>query len=613
MAIQPPPEVVRVLSDFDRRTDTFDPTDAEVAVRSAVENPDELTPDARRGWWAECTALAFHTYDASDGGPWKTYFQPLMSVERKDGTMVYCPDLRQVDTDVLDYWGIRAKIAKHPALVARYADLVWDTTEVVTKAKRGRDKFEYVKLAIDAYIATSRMDDGSGWMEVRDNLTRALQLALSVNDATRIDKAVTATIEYVDRTAEDDAIGTYIYLFDNLIPPEKGPKLTSDQQRDIVAMFEAKLAKMSTLGGQWDVDPHPVREIGDRLARFYEREGKPDDRSRVLRLVAQAFERRAKVGDALLGSIFMNVARKYYVRAGLRDEAERVQCEAQKMGPEAEKRLVRTTVEHEIPKDEVDKFLHGMMECGMEKALLRFAEFFVPSQAEIAKQEDSLTKDFPLRALFFTTTKKLGHGHIEADVSDDTADADGVPVFQTTQYIQFQAAWIRLMFERMIQDGLTARRIVEFVCRCPLYSNDRHLLIMRGIEAHLAADYIQAIHLLVPQIERAIVNLLPLVGKPSNKAHRTGRGVMQFKNLNDVLSREEWPIPGEDGECLRVYFLTVLAHPKGLNIRNDVCHGLWGAEQFTRSASERVLHVLFAVSMIRPGPEKQAGNENPGS
>ena len=90
-----------------------------------------------------------------------------------------------------------------------------------------------------------------------------------------------------------------------------------------------------------------------------------------------------------------------------------------------------------------------------------------------------------------------------------------------------------------------------------------------------------------------------LMGKPSNKAHRTGRGVMQFKNLNDLLQRAEWSIPGERGEDLRMYLLAMLAHPKGLNIRNAVAHGLLTDSEFDRALSERVLHVLFAVALIR--------------
>lgn len=600
MPIDTPPEVLAVLATFDARTDVFEASDVRGALDRAIENRNSLTPEALKGLRAEVGAFAFDIQGEEAGPPWNTYFRPWMSCTNGDGSPFYVPDLREVDVEMLDYWAARSKDVKHPVLAARYADLVWDATEFVTKAKRGRDKFEYVTRAIDGYIAAARMDDGTAWGDTRENLTRALKLALSIKNSTRITDATKATIEYVERTADDDHIGTYCYLFRNLLPDEGGPELTEEEERDIVEMFETKFAEMTTPGGKWDVDPHSPRDVGLFLAGYYQRKGKPEERVRVLRTVAQAFERRAKIGEPMTGMMFLEDARNYYIEAGLREEAERVQHDAQKMGPEAEKRLVRTSVKHEIPKAEVDKFLDGLMEGGMENALLRLTINFMPDQAEIAKRMAEVAKDHPLYAMFFGNAKKLGHGHIEADVGDETGDPDGKMVHETSQHIQFHTYWIAWAFDRMIRDGLTGGRLVEFLRPCLLFTEERIPLIRRGVEAHFIGDYTQAIHILIPQIERALVNLPPLAGKPSNKAHRTGRGVMQFKNLNDVLAKAEWPVPGDDGENLRMYLLAALAHPKGLNIRNDVCHGLWSPDHFTRVASERVIHVLMAVSMLRP-------------
>ena len=605
MTIQTPPEVTSALSAFASRIDAFKARDVERAVEKAIEDQNALTPEARRGWWAEWAAFGFSTHGAPGDGPWKTYFQPLMTATRQDGTMVCRPDLGQADADVLAYWGDRAKVAKHPVLVARYADLVWDVTEFVTQAKRGRDKFEFVLLAIDSYIAASRMDDGAAWGDTHGNLTRALQLALSIKDAVRIAEAVNANIEYVEKTADDDKIGTYCYLFDNLLPPGKGPELTGEQEREIIKMFEAKFAEMTTPGGQWDVDPHSPRDIGVRLAAYYHRKEKPEERMRVLCSVAQAFERRAKMGEPMTGMFFLADARSFYLDAGLQDEAERVQLEAQKMGPAAQEQLVPMTVKQEIPTADVDKFLDGLMEGGMDNALLRLTLQFIPDQTAIAKQAEEIAKDHPLFAIISGSAKMLGDGHIEADIGDDTGDPDGKMVYQTSRHIQLESPWLAWAFGRMVSEGLCAAKFVEFVRKCALFSDDRLKLIRQGVEAHFMGDYAQAIHLLIPQIERSLVSVLPMAGKPSNKAHRSGRGVMQFKNLNDVLAKDEWTIPEESGEDLRMYLLTALAHPKGMNIRNDVCHGLWPTDHFTQVASERVLHVLLAVSMLRPSDDEQ--------
>jgi hypothetical protein len=597
--VQTPSEVLTVLAAFDARSDVFDLHEVEGALAKAVADKNLLSAEEQRGLWAERVAFALRGREVPGGGLWGTYFQPWMTRTKPDGTMSGVPDLGDADAEVVAYWAARARAAKHPVLVARYSDLVWDVTAFVTKGKRCRDKFEFVGLAIDAYIAASRMDDGSAWSDTRRNLARALQLAMSVKDQERTSAAVKANIEYVERTADNDKIGTYCYLFDNLLPPEKGPPLSAEQERDINAMFEARFAEMTAPGSGWDADPYGPRDVGRRLAAYYERKGRTDDRRRILRAVAGMFERRAKIGDALTGLAFLQEAREFYVAAGLREEAERVQLEAQALGPVAQKQLPRTTVTHEIPSADVERYLDAMVEGGLAKALPRFAVHFVPSQAEIAKRTKEMAEEYPLHGLIFGRSTKLGHGHIEADVGDETGDPDGKMVWETAQHVQIQGPWLGWTLERMVKEGLTGAHVVDFVRACPLFGEDRIPLVRQGVEAHFLGDYTQAIHLLVPQIEHALVRLLPHAGKPSNKAHRSGRAVMVFKSLNDLLTKEEWPFKDEVGENLRMYFLTALAHPKGVNIRNDVCHGLWSAGQFTEAASERVFHLLLTVALIR--------------
>ncbi|MDB5353718.1 MAG: hypothetical protein JWN24_171 [Phycisphaerales bacterium] len=598
MSLQPPEPVVAALFAFDERADTFELMDVAGAIENAVDFR-SLPPEHQRGWWAEWAAFSFDTHPAPEGGPWKTYFQPMMS----RGT-VYRPDLRQADAAVIAHWTKRARDAKHPVLIARYADLVWDTTKFAT---HGKPPIEFARLAIDAYIASFDRDDGTAWGDNYYNLGRALSIAISIRDEARLTEVVRATIDYAERTAEDDKLGTYVYLFDNLIPPEKAPPLTAEQERQIIERFELMFAQMTTPGGPWDLDPHSPCEVGERLARYYVRKGRPEEQAKIHAAIAAAFERRAKLGDALSGLLFLEEAREFYQRAGRRDEVERVQIESQRLGPEAEKGMKRISVKQEIPDADVEKFLEGMVAGGIEQALTRFAVSFVPDQREVAEQAAKLAKEHPFYGMLTESTKKLDEGHIEADVGDDTGDPDGRMAYRTAHYVQFDTAWIAWVTERLVRDGLTTDRLLEFVAQSPLFMADRLPLVRQAIDAHFAGDFAKSVHLLIPQIERALVNLQPMAGKPSNKAHRTGRGVMQFKNLNDVLDRDGWPIPEVAGENLRMYLLSVLAHPKGMNIRNDVCHGLWSADAFTRQASERTLHVLLAISLLKPSGASTSG------
>jgi len=520
-----------------------------------------------------------------------------MSGYTQDGSPFYVPDLREADAESLRYWADRAKASKHPVLVARYADLVWETTPFVTKEKRGRDCIGFARLAIDNYIEASRLDDGSAWGDTRENLGRALELAMRVRDSSRTRAAVAANIEYVDRTSDDDKIGTYCYLFDRLLPTEKGPELTEEQEKQLVERFEAKFAAMIAPESMWHADPHGPQSVGKLLAAYYQRKGKAEDRTRILRGIAETYERRAKIGDALMGVMFMDSARRTYHEAGLRDEAERVQREAQVLGPEAVKCMAPITAESEIKNEDLENYLAEMMEGGLDAAMERFAVHFVPRQRDILSWVEESESQFISQKLF--PKLKMDHGHIVANIGDDTADPDGKMVHETAEYMEYSSPWIRWTLDRMIREGLTTTRTMDFIRKTPIFEESRLGLVERGIEAHLRGDYVQSVHILVPQIEHALRMLVYLLGKPSNKPHRTGRGVMQHKNLKDIVPKESWPVPGEHGESLRMYVLAALAHPKGANIRNDVAHGVLPERAFHQGVSERVLHVLFAVAQIR--------------
>ena len=597
MPIHPPPELAAIVGRFDTRSGAFQAIEVQGEIEKGAPDPTALSPEARRGWWAEWAAFGFSERGTPDGGPWRTYFQPLTTATLQDGTLVCQPDLRDADADVLAYWAARARVARHPVLIARYADLVWDATTFVSKDKPG---IEFARLAIDSYIAAARVDDGSAWSETHLNLGRALDLSLGIHDGARIGQAVEATIAYVEKTAQDDKVGTYCYLFDNLLPSKSGPDLTHDRELKIIRWLETKFAELTQPGRRKDADPHSPREVGTRLARYYQRKSKLEERARILRILAEAFERRAKIGEAMTSVLFLNMAREIYIDAGLRVEAERVQREVEIMGPAAERQLAPMRLQHEIPMARVEEFLTGMMKGGMEAAIRRLAIEFVPKQDELRKQIDQTAKDHPLYSILIHNSKLLNRGQIQADLGDESGDPDGKVVHETSTYMQFESPWLAWILDHMTRQGLHAPHIIEFIRPSPLFADDRLSLIRRGLEAHFLGDYVQSIHLLIPQIEAALLRLLPLAGKPTNKPHRSGRGVMQSKNLNDLLPRDKWPIPGEDGENLRMYLLAALAHPKGLNIRNDVCHGLWPADRFTKWVSERLVQVLLSISLVRP-------------
>lgn len=588
-------EVIEVIERLDARTDMFRLRDVRSAIEAAIDHT-EVTDEYRHGYWSEWSAFQFRTHAAVNDGPWNSYFQPYGSFQTKDGTTHHRPDIAGADANTIAHWSSQAKSVKHPVLASRYADLTWDFGKQLTGKDPG---VEHARLAIDSYQAALRIDDGEAWGDNHYNLKRMLRLAMRIDDRPRILSSVESVIDYADRTSDDDKPGTYCYLFDLLLPGQKGPPLTDEQEVAIVGRFERQFAEMTKPGGPYDVDPHSPRDIGVRLAGYYQRKDRDADRRRVWEEIARAFERRAHIGDAMSGLIFREDARNYFLKAGRRDEAERMQRESQEVTPEVHKEMAHQTFKFEIPHDHRQKFLDALMANGIEQGIGGWAISFVPGQDDLKKEIADLAKQYPLQAMFAPTL--LGDEGIKARVDDTAGDPDGPMVWETSKRMKLDGIWMSSGLDHLIENGLTAERFAGFIAKSPVFQEDRLPLIQRGIQAHILGDYVQAIHVLIPQIERALVGLVHMLGGAGTKPHRSGRGVMQSKNLNDALSDEATrEVLSPD---LTIYLSAVLSHPKGLNIRNEVCHGLWEPEAFTKHASERVLHALTALSLLRAKPK----------
>ena len=153
-------------------------------------------------------------------------------------------------------------------------------------------------MAIDAYVAGADLDAGEAWGESVDNLSRALMLARSLKDEARASAVARAMLDYVDRTADDHKVGTYVYAFDELVAPKKALGASPRQAGSILDRLERCVAK---LAADNSASPYVVNEVGKRLVAHYRKANSTEEVQRVLKIVAGAFEARALGGSALAG------------------------------------------------------------------------------------------------------------------------------------------------------------------------------------------------------------------------------------------------------------------------------------------------------------------------
>jgi hypothetical protein len=146
--ISVPTAIDEVLCDFNGRVEAFTELDVYQALAKARTPLKDLPDDQNLGAWSETMAFSLMP-DRSGRCPWKTYFGPMSSGIKGDGTPFYGPDIADAPPIVLEHWADQIASLAAPVLKARYADLVWDMAPAIAGTRRDP---AYARTAIDAYL-----------------------------------------------------------------------------------------------------------------------------------------------------------------------------------------------------------------------------------------------------------------------------------------------------------------------------------------------------------------------------------------------------------------------------------------------------------------------------
>lgn len=588
----PFPEPLRaVLGEYDARSDDFDEANLGFVLEATLNKCGEVSILQRKACVAEVAAFEFSDKRGKEKNPWGTRFGPLIAGTLEDGTAYFFPDIAQVDDTVIQYWSQRSQEARHPILKARYADVAWDLAKAATCR---RPAVEMAWQAIDAYVECGRRFSSTGMTKGR--LERALELALLVGDVIRVRQVVDTMLQLLDDASHP---GFYVtWLFDVLYD-RKNVDLVEQQQKRLIDSLETELYRICG-------SPNPVgvvaREPAVRLAKHYQRIGQLNEAQRVIRAYGDAVASFANKAEGLVAMHWFQEAYAIYLQFGLKEEAEPFQVAAKEKAGEA--KMVQVSHSFEVPNEEMERFLEEVTEGDLESTLKRIAINFCPRLDEIRKQLAEMPVD--ARLLSMIPHAKMNENHVVARAGSIENDPEGRLVFQVADNLKFSAGLLQMAIDRTREKyDFSAKTILPFLFKSPLFSTDRGPLLGHAITAYMAGDHVTAIHVLVPQIEHALRRLLGMLGKPTDKHRRSDLRVMVEKTLNDILENEQ---ATQDclGEDMMTYLRVFLCDPRGFNVRNILAHGLMKPQQFNRFVSDRLLHIIFVLAHIRASEEPQS-------
>lgn len=592
-----PDWVQEVLSGFENGAVSHNEVEISDALRRVGDTHKDMTREESKGYHAEWAAFMF--IERPDGDSvWGTYFAPMGSWTQEDGTDFYSPDVKNLDAEVLAYWENRAKSVHDPVMRARYADLVWDLESVITK---GRRQYEYAVIAIDAYLEAIEkqlcpMDiEGVGW------LRRALDLSLSISDKERQKRVVDSMLTFYEKVVDPHHIGVWIFPFDFLY--DKQGLLSAEQETRVIADLEAMLLKTTSEGK--DFDPFGAQAAAERLAQHYERRCDKPSVQRVIKAYGQAFARISRDASPMLAMAWLQPVVERYEQEGMKQEAEQLQIMSAAKGRNISEDLKQVSVKAEINQEDVDKLVEHLIGSGnLKTSLRRVADYFIPKADDARQLLESMRANTPLLSIIPVVVVD-NDGRPSAKIGSIDEDLEGRLHQQLGQTISFYQPFLTHALEKLREQyAPTVEDILNVLYESPLFIENRRDLIREGLVAYERRDYVKAIHVLVPQVEQTLRNLLVLLRIPPEKTVKRHPGIMDVKSMNDVLGDER--VQQVLTENLWRYLAVLYIDRRGgLNLRNDLAHGLVGANAFNRYIADRVFHSLLALTLLRAQQDKQ--------
>ena len=251
-----------------------------------------------------------------------------------------------------------------------------------------------------------------------------------------------------------------------------------------------------------------------------------------------------------------------------------------------------STSQH-ITQEEIDKWLNWLVTDDVEESFANLTGHFLPQIDQLRRQLENLNKDFPLSQMF-TSTFVDHEGRAVAEIDPD--DAEGKLLRQVYQDIQFRSSFLQLGMDHLFEKhSVGPHELFARVIESPIWHEQRHAILRRGIEAYFANDPIVAVHILVVEIENAVRIIARGLGLALQKQNRMGG--FDLRNLGDLLADET--VAAFLTENVVTYLRVVLTDRRGWNLRNDTCHGILPATSFTQAASQQLLHIVLLLSVVR--------------
>jgi len=557
-------------------------------IYPALKDLEKDSKEMNNSLSAEILAFAFledFNWSKWPNGGWNTTFGPVFVWNNGDGTANIYPSRDQITKATIQYWENRMNSTTNDIFKARYAGLLWDFYKYVCKEN---PKIDYAYKKIDSIIKIVELGLYNHKTNIISKLKQALKLAIEIGDKQHINKVKDIILQYETDVIKEPQI-SYNYLLNN-----KKVELSATEEDGIISRIEERLDKLVYFLPNTPIGVDAIKEASIYLAEYYGKRNQIDKQTLALNKYADSVIQQSRVGSPLQAQVWLSKAYEIMRKFNKKNNVEKIALELQAVNSRLSDDMHTISVSMEIPQKEIDQHIEKMTNGDLETCLRRITFYFIPKRINTEEQVKELAKNYPMRYLCKNVLADY-KGRQVAVIGPLSEDLEGHTIAQMHQNIQLEQGFgfMHTIISNILnKHKVTVNDLKQYFNRSHLFHLADTKILEYSLSAYLARDPIGFLHTVIPQIENMLRGLVEQNIQPIVKGRRGGG--FQLITFDEVLRSDI--ISKTFGQDISFYLRVVFTDQRGLNLRNDICHGIARFNELSMKSADVVFHVLLILA-----------------
>lgn len=515
---------------------------------------------------------------------------------KKEGERRLNPCIDNFSKDQLDYYLKRFKSSTNLQLTCLYGDILLDYKGPIKIEK----KFAIFEALVSKLLQLGDSTNGDYSIINRvsiQSLSGALELSLLFKNDTYIKSCVGHiynAMETLSRKEQYD--GFLLSIFKMLLVLYKKGYVDEEHSKNIIKELEVAtkwcfenrkfLIYHSFCNNliEWKISINPkdasIRDLYLEQGKAYEIEADfQQGRSDKSEFVKAGFLEDALKNYTMIGESLKINELKLKIREAYK-KAEQTECAS-----------FSQTIS--IPKERVANYSKIYEDCDDLDTGLRIIGNDPLLKIDVKKLKEETSAELKKNSLLlFMPASGIYDGR---KVAQTTTPEENTQVYFEQSFILNLSIrmniYLKNFFSILNDKGMTVNNFINLYKKWDFYNADREIILKEGFQSFLDGKYISALHILVPQFEGCLRDMLQSIGIAtiSIKSNET----QQEKSLGELVLRSD--IRKVLGEDFAQYIYITMASQNGWNLRNNIAHGLVSVGDCDEIHTLAVFHMFMRL------------------